>query len=104
MLISGVPFLGCIVIGGVLTLVESRWAPENFLSMTSDPGFVLTGTLVCLFIIQATASFILYTFLTGFEGERSQFVLLMSYIGLGFGGAAPRVLLPSCLAFLTSWI
>jgi len=104
MLISAVPFLGYIVIGGVLTLVESRWAPENFLSMTADPGFVLTGTLVCLFIVEATASFILYYLLTGFENERSQFVLLMSYIGLGFGGAALRVFIPSCIAFLTSWI
>ena len=103
MLVSAVLFLGYLVIGGVLTLIESRSAPENFLSMTADPGFVLTGTLVCLFIVQATASFILYYLLTGFEDERSQFVILMSYIGLGFGGAALRVFLPSCLEILSSW-
>jgi len=72
--------------------------------MTADPGFVVTGTLVSLFIVQATASFVLYQFLTGFEDERSQFVLLMSYIGLGFGGAALRVFLPSCLVLLSSWL
>ncbi|MFB9825553.1 hypothetical protein ACFFOL_15385, partial [Halobaculum roseum] len=43
--------------------------------MTADPGFVLTGTLVCLFIVETTSSFVLYYFLTGFEDERSQFVL-----------------------------
>ncbi|WP_336328709.1 hypothetical protein [Halovenus sp. HT40] len=104
MLISAVTFLGYIVIGGVLTLVESRWAPEKFLSMTDDPEFVLIGTLVSLFVVQTTASLILYYLLTGFEDERSQFVLLMSYIGLGFGGAALRVFLPSCLAFLSNWL
>lgn len=104
MIISAVPFLGYIVIGGALTLVDSRWAPAHFLSLTADPGFVLTGTLVCLFIVQGTASFMLYNWLTGFEDERSQFVLLMSSIGLGFGGAALRVFLPSCLAFLLNWL
>jgi hypothetical protein len=47
---SAVPFIGYILIGWVLTFVESRWAPADFLSLTADPGFVLTGTLVSLFI------------------------------------------------------
>lgn len=65
-----------------------------------DPGFFLTGTLVSLFVVQATASLILYHFLTGFEDDRSQFVVLMSYIGLGSGAAALRFILPPSLAFL----
>lgn len=101
---SAVLFIGYILIGWVLTVVESRWAPAHFLSLTADTGFVLTGTLVSLFIVRATASFVLYQFLTGFKDERSQFVLLMSYIGLGFGGAALRVFLPTCLTFLLSWL
>jgi hypothetical protein len=51
---SAVLFIGYIVIGWVFTVVENRWT--DFLSMTADPGFVLTGTLVSLFIVQATAS------------------------------------------------
>ncbi len=87
MLVSGLLFVGYIVIGGILTVFNSTWVPSEYLSMTGDPGFALTGTLVSLFVVQATASFILYHFLTGAEDERSQFVLLMSYVGLGFGGA-----------------
>ncbi|SIR68238.1 hypothetical protein SAMN05421858_3322 [Haladaptatus litoreus] len=68
------------------------------------PGFVLTGTLVSLFVVQATASLILYHFLTGFEDERSQFVVLTSYIGLGSGAAALRFLLPPSITFLFSWL
>jgi len=100
---SAVLFVGYVVIGGILTIVANAWAPSQFLSLTGEPGFVLTGTLVSLFVVQATASIILYHFLTGFEDERSQFVVLMSYIGLGFGGAALRFLLPPSLAFLSSW-
>lgn len=104
MLVSAILFVGYVVIGWILTVAESEWAPSEFLSMTGDPGFFLTGTLVSVFVVQATASLILYHFLTGFEDEQSQFVVLMSYLGLGFGGAALRFLLPSTLAFLSSWI
>lgn len=104
MLAGGVLFVGYVVIGWFLTVVESEWAPAEYLSMAGDPGFVLTGTLVSLFVVQTTASLILYHFLTGVEDERSQFVLLMSYIGLGSGAAALRFLLPPCLVLLSSWL
>lgn len=104
MLVSAVLFVGYVLIGWALTVLDSPWAPPEYLSLTGDPGFVLTGTLVSLFIVQATASLILYYFLTGFEDERSQFVLLMSYIGLGSGAAALRFLLPHSLAVLSSWL
>jgi hypothetical protein len=104
MLVSTVLFLGYVVVGWILSQLESSWAPSEFLSMAEDPGFFLTGTLVSLFVVQATASLILYHFLTGFEDDRSQFVVLMSYIGLGFGASALRFLLPPTLTFLLSWL
>lgn len=104
MVVSAVLFVGYVVIGWILTIVENAWGPSAFLSLTGDPGFVLTSTLVSLFVVQATTSIILYHFLTGFEDERSQFVVLMSYIGLGFGGAALRFLLPSSISFLSKFI
>lgn len=100
MLVSTALFVGYVVVGWSLTVVESSWAPPEFLSVTGDPGFFLTGTLVSLFVVQATASLMLYHFLTGFEDDRSQFVVLMSYIGFGSGAAALRFLLPPSLAFL----
>lgn len=60
----------------------------NFRSLQSDPGFYLSLTAIALFIVQSTSSLILYHFLTDVETERAQFVILMSYIGLGFGAAA----------------
>lgn len=104
MLISAILFVGYVVLGWILTVLESPWAPSEYLSLTGDPGFVMTGALVSLFVVQATASLIMYHFLIGFDDERSQFVLLMSYIGLGSGAAALRFLLPPSLAFLSSWL
>lgn len=103
MLLSAVLFVGYTVIGWILTVSDSPWTPSEFLSITEDPGFFLTGTLVSLFVVQATGSLILYHFLTGFD-ERSQFVVLMSYIGLGSGAAVLRFLLPPSLVFLLSWL
>lgn len=103
-LVSAVLFVGYVVIRWILTGLDSPWALSEYLSLTGDPGFVLTGTIVSLFVVQATASIILYYLLTGFEDERSQFVLLLSYIGLGSGAAALRFFLPPFLAILSSWL
>lgn len=102
MIVSAALFIAYVVGGWTLTTANSPWAPSRFFSMTRDPGFFLTGTLVSLFVVQATVSLILYHFLTGFEDDRSQFVVLMSYIGLGCGASALRFLLPPSLAFLLS--
>jgi hypothetical protein len=79
-------------IGGVLAITNSPRTPSNFLSVT-DPGFHLIGTGISLFVTQATASLILYQFLTGIEDVRSHLLVLVSYIGLGCGAAALRFLL-----------
>jgi hypothetical protein len=85
--------------GGVLVATNSPWAPSNFLSVT-DPGFYLIGAGISLSVTQATTSLILYQFLTGIEDTRSQFVVLMSYAGLGCGAAALRFLLPPTIELL----
>lgn len=100
MFVSAVAFLLYAVVGGILVAVNSQWAPTDFLSMSADPGFFLTGTLVSLFVVQATGSLVLYHFLTGLENDRSLIVILMSYVGLGFGASALRFLLPPTLTFL----
>ncbi|MFC6732403.1 MULTISPECIES: hypothetical protein [unclassified Haladaptatus] len=104
MLVSTILFVSYIVAGWSLTVLESSWAPSEFLSIAGDPGFFLTGTLISVFVVQATASLILYSFLIGFEDDRSQFVVLMSYIGLGCGAASLRVFFPPSLAFLVRWL
>lgn len=104
MLVSTVVFVAYVVIGWSLTVVGSVWAPSEFLWVTGGPGFFLIGTLVSLFVVQATASLILYHFLTGFEDGQSKFVVLVSYIGLGSGAAALRFLFQPSLAFLLRWL
>lgn len=98
-LLTGVVCFGYILLGGVLVFVDSSWAPAEFLALESDPFFYLSVTAVSLFIVQATGSLILYQFLTGAEDDRSQFVILMSYIGLGFGAAALRFTLPQSIEY-----
>ncbi|WP_262181466.1 hypothetical protein [Haloarcula laminariae] len=100
MVASGTVAMGYLVIGGLLTVVNSPLAPQSFLSMENDPYFFCSIAVVSIFIIQATGSLILYKFLTGVEDQRSQFVILVSYIGLGFGGAALRFTLPQSLDFV----
>jgi len=98
MLVSTFLFVGYVVIGWILTVLEAPWEPAEFLSITDDPIFVLTGVLVSVLVLQTSASLILYNFLTGLEDKRSRFVVLMSYVGLGFGAAGLRFLLQPSLS------
>lgn len=104
MIASAFLFAGYVAAAWALTLRDNQLAPAEFFSLTGDPGFVLISTLVSLFVVQATASLIMYHMLTGVEDDRSRFVVLMSYIGLGSGAGALRVLLPYCLSFAGSWL
>ncbi|MDG5777373.1 hypothetical protein QA599_13025 [Haloarculaceae archaeon H-GB1-1] len=100
MLVTGTVAVGYLIIGGLLIAMNSPLAPESFLSLENDPYFYLSTAVASIFTIQATGSLILYKFLTGVEDQRSQFVILMSYIGLGFGGAALRFTLSQSLNFI----
>lgn len=101
MIVSGVIFISYVITGGLLTAVNSPWAPVDYLSPTADPGFYLTGSLVCVFVIQGTGSLMLYHYLTGVEDGQSGFVILTSGVGLGCGLAGARLLFPSALLFLS---
>lgn len=98
-LVSFILFVGYLCIGGILIAVGSPAAPTSLLSLQSDSGFYLSVTTVALFIVQATGSLLLYQFLTDVETERAQFVMLMSYIGLGFGAAALRFTLHQTIGY-----
>lgn len=74
--------------------------PYPFLSLESDPFLVVGGTVVGLFVVQSTCSLLLYHFLVGFEDERSKVAILMSFIGLGFGGGLLRITLPTTIGLL----
>ena len=76
----------------------------RFLSIHADPFFIMTATLVGLFIVQGTGSILLYHFLMGFDDERSQVAILMSFIGLGFGGAVLRITLPTTIELILNFI
>jgi hypothetical protein len=100
MIITGGFFIIYAVAGGLLTATNSPIAPPNYLSMTGDPWFFVIGTIVSVFVLLSTGSRILYRMLTGVDNSRSQFVLLLNYIGLGCAGAALRFLLPPTLDFI----
>lgn len=91
---------GYLLIGGILTLVESPAAPSAFFSVESDPGFYFSLSAVSLCVVQLTTSVILYNFVTGVQDERSHYVILMSYIGLGSGAAVLKYTLPQSIEFL----
>lgn len=71
--------------------------PYPFLSVQSDPVFVVGSAITGLFIVQSAGSFVLYYFLVGIDDDRSQFAVLMGFISLGFGGALLRITLPAAL-------
>ncbi|MFB9809292.1 hypothetical protein ACFFQF_32875 [Haladaptatus pallidirubidus] len=78
--------------------------PYPFLSLEADPIFTIGSAVIGLFIVQSNSSLLLYHFLVGFEDEKSQFAILMSFINLGFGGALLRETLFTAIALLLSII
>lgn len=103
-LVTGLFAGGYVVIGGLLTVFNRPLAPQPFLSTQNDPYFFGSITAVSLFLVQTTGSIILYKFLTGVEDQQSQVAILMSYIGLGCGGAALRFTLPQTIGFLFGFL
>ncbi|WP_254544627.1 hypothetical protein [Halomarina pelagica] len=89
------------VIGTVLGWFRPPFA---FLSLDSDPFFVIGSALIGLFIVQSSSSLLLYHFLVGFEDEKSQFAVLMGFISLGFGGSLLRVILPTVIQISTIYL
>ncbi|RBI58497.1 hypothetical protein DMJ13_26380 [halophilic archaeon] len=107
--VRGATFVGfwlfLYIVVGTLANMGGWFDPTYpFLSPHSDPVFVITVSLVGLFMVQATASILLYHFLIGFEDERSQAAVLMSFIGLGFGGGLLRMVLPTTIGLILSFL
>lgn len=94
-------FLLYIVIGLTAGFLGVLNPPYPFLSLESDPFFVIGGGVTGLFLVQSSGSLVLYHFLVGVETDRSQFAILMGFISLGFGGALLRVTLPPTIRLLS---
>jgi hypothetical protein len=88
--VTGTIALSYLVVGSLLTVFDSPLAQQPFLSMEKDTYFSISVATVSVCIVQATGSLILHEFLTGVADQQSQLVILISYIGLGSGGAALR--------------
>jgi len=104
MVVSAVLFVSYVAVGWFLTITNSPIAPSNYLSMTSDPWFVVTGSTVSTFVLLSTGSRILYRMLTGLDDSRSRFVLILNYVGLGCAAGVLRFLLPPTIDLLLNWI
>lgn len=104
MVVTGALLVLYLVLGGILTAINSPVAPPHYLSVIADPWIFLGGSIAAGFTVQSTASRILYRMLTDFEDRYAELVLLLNYIGLGFGAAALRFLLPQAIEFLVSLV
>lgn len=104
MIVTGGFFMIYIVVGGILIAINSPIAPSNYLSMTADPWFFVIGTIVSMFVLLSTGSRILYRLLTGLDEGRSQFTLILNFVGLGCAAGVLRFLLPPTIDFLLNWI
>lgn len=78
------------LIGGIHNQSPQR---SSLYLLQTDPLFLIAEVSVGLCIVLGTTSLLLYHFLTGFEDERSQFAVLLGFIGLGFGGGILRLTL-----------
>lgn len=104
MTVTGGFFLLYVVVGGILTAINSPIAPPNYLSMTGDPWFFVTGAIVSMFVLLSTGSRILYRMLTELDDGYSEFVLLLNFVGLGCAAAALRFLIPPTLDLILTWV
>lgn len=93
-----------IVMGTTAEMLGWIDPPYPFLSLQSDPPFVVGSAITGLLIVQSVGSLVLYYFLVGIENDRSQFAMLMGFISLGFGGALLRVTLPASLQILLEFL
>jgi hypothetical protein len=74
--------------------------PYPFLSVESDPSYVVGGAVVGLFILQASDSLVLYHLLVGIGDDKSSFTILWGFISLGFDRALLRFTLPTAIQLI----
>ena len=90
------------VVGGTIAILLGKFDPSyTHLALDSDPFVTIGGALTGLFIVLGTGSLVLRYLLAGFDDERSQFVLIMSFTGLGCGAAVLRATLVEAFTLLS---
>jgi membrane associated rhomboid family serine protease len=95
MLFGGVLVL-YLVTGVLVTTALGVEYPYSFLSLKSDPVFLLDGAVVGIFTVQGAVSLLLHHASVGIDSESVPSVVL-SFIGLGLGGAILQLTLPKAL-------
>jgi hypothetical protein len=97
-------FLFLYLLAGVIaTTVVGLQTPYPFFSFEADPILLLDGTIVGIFTVQAAGSLLLYHFSVGVTDGSLRSVVL-SFIGLGIGGALLQTTLPEVLEVFVSYI
>lgn len=82
-----------VIIGSVATAITRTGGSYSIVSLEADPVFLVTGTIVGIFTVQAAGSLLLYHFHVGVRDESVSSVVL-GFIALGIGGALLEVTVP----------
>lgn len=106
--VEGVVLFGLLLLlyfvtGVLLTTALGMEYPYPFFSLRSDPILLIDSTIVGLFTLQGAGSLLLYHISVGIDNESAQPVLL-SFIGMGLGGAILQLTLPRLLHMLFRFI
>jgi hypothetical protein len=91
------------VTGVLITTTTGLQTPYPFLSFESDPVLMIDSTIVGVFTVQGAGSLLLYHFSAGINDESLSSVVL-SFIGLGVGGALLQMTLPGVLELIVSYV
>lgn len=82
-----------VIIGALTTTIMKSGTSYPILSLKADPVFLITGTIVGIFTVQAAGSLLLYHYYVGIKDETVSSVVL-SFVALGIGGALLDVTVP----------
>lgn len=82
-----------VIIGALTTTIMKSGTSYPILSLEADPVFLITGTIVGIFTVQAAGSLLLYHYYVGIKDETVSSVVL-SFVALGIGGALLDVTVP----------
>ncbi len=89
--------------GVIMTEFIGLQAPYPFFSLKADPVLLIDGTIVGMFTVQGAGSLLLYHFFVGVNNKSLPSVVL-SFIGLGVGGALLQITLPEVLELVTGYV
>jgi hypothetical protein len=95
--------LSYFVIGVLATTVTGSYTPYPFFSLEADPVLAIDSTIVGILTVQGSGSLLLYHFYVGISDD-SRLSVLLSFIGLGIGGALLQMSLPETWGLLVSLV